>query len=163
MSFDDLLASNRDYAEGFVPRTPDGVARQRLAMVTCMDSRIDPLAIVGLLPGDMKLLRNPGGRVTEDVLTALVLATHLLGVERIMIVQHTNCAMVDNTAETLRGRVAESAGRSADDLEIVCIDDQQAALAHDTRRVHEHPLLGERVDVGGFVYNVNTGLLERLV
>ncbi|MGI8955192.1 MAG: carbonic anhydrase, partial [Nocardioidaceae bacterium] len=80
--FDDLLAANRAYASTFALQGFDGVARAGVAMVTCMDSRIDPLRMIGLSAGDAKILRNPGGRVTDQVLVALVLGINLLHVDR---------------------------------------------------------------------------------
>ena len=79
--FDDLLAANREYAEDFDMAGFDGIAHAGIAIVTCMDSRLAPLAMVGLKPGDAKIFRNPGGRVTEQALEALVLGVHLLNVE----------------------------------------------------------------------------------
>ncbi|MGA1763657.1 MAG: carbonic anhydrase, partial [Ilumatobacteraceae bacterium] len=89
--FSDVLAANGQYVGAFQDSGLTGFARQGLAIVTCMDSRIDPLAIVGMKPGDVKILRNAGARVTEDVLRTLVLATHLLGVERVLVMPHTDC------------------------------------------------------------------------
>ena len=83
--FDDLLAANRGYAESFTMQEFDGVAHAGVAMVTCMDSRIDPLRLIGLEPGDAKIFRNPGGRVTEAALEAIVLGVHLLGVNRVLV------------------------------------------------------------------------------
>ena len=91
--FDELLAANRAYGESFDLAGFDGIAKAGVAIVTCMDSRIDPLGLVGLKPGDAKIFRNPGGRVGSDALEALVLATHLLNVDRIHVVPHTRCAM----------------------------------------------------------------------
>ena len=82
-------------------------------IVTCMDSRIDPLRMLGLTPGDAKIFRNPGGRVTPQALEALVLGVHLLQVERILVIPHTRCAMASATLDELRERVGESAGQDA--------------------------------------------------
>ena len=92
----------------------DGVAHAGVAIVTCMDSRLDPLAMVGLKPGDAKIFRNPGGRVTEQALEALVLGVHLLNVKRILVIPHTRCAMTANSERDLRQQITESAGVSAD-------------------------------------------------
>ena len=91
--FADLLDANARYAESFDLAGFDGIAHAGVAVVTCMDSRIDPLGLLGLRPGDAKILRNPGGRVNEQALKALVLGVNLLGVERILVVPHTRCAM----------------------------------------------------------------------
>ena len=108
--FDDLLAANRLFAENFALSGFDGVAHAGIAVVTCMDSRIDPLGMLGLKPGDAKIFRNPGGRVTDAALEALVLGVHLLGVERILVIPHTRCAMATSTLDELRARISESAG-----------------------------------------------------
>lgn len=157
--FDDLLAANRAFADRFGLAGFDGVAHAGVAIVTCMDSRIDPLGMVGLTPGDAKILRNPGGRVTDQALEALVLATHLLNVERILVVPHTRCAVATHTEEELRARVAESAGTDVAWQRFHVIDDQIGALELDVHRVVTHPLVPEHVKVGGFLYDVDTGLL----
>jgi carbonic anhydrase len=161
--FDDLLAANKTFAARFTLGGFDGVAHRGVAVVTCMDSRIDPLRMLGLSPGDAKIFRNPGGRVTEAALEALVLATHLLGVDRILIVPHTRCAMASNTEAELRERVGASAGVDASWQSFHVIEDQTAALHEDVRRVRSHPLIPESVAVGGFLYDVDTGLIKQLV
>ncbi|MDQ6935278.1 MAG: carbonic anhydrase [Actinomycetota bacterium] len=161
--FEDLLAANQRFAETFVLSGFDGVAHAGIAVVTCMDSRIDPLRMLGLQPGDAKILRNPGGRVDEQALEALVLGVHLLGVDRILIVQHTRCAMASATQDELRARVSESAGQDASWQTFGVVEDQEAALADDVRKVLAHPLIPDPVAVGGFMYDVDTGLLAELV
>src|SRR6476469_5460103 len=103
--FDDLLAANARYRAHFHDTGMAGIAAKGLAVVTCIDSRIDPLAMLGLQAGDAKIIRNAGARVTDDALRSLVLATNLLGVTRICVVQHTECAMVGQTDEELRERL----------------------------------------------------------
>jgi carbonic anhydrase len=159
--FDDLLAANREFAETFDLGGFDGIAHAGVAIVTCMDSRIDPLNMVGLKPGDAKIFRNPGGRVTPQALEALVLGTHLLRVERILIVPHTRCAMTSSSEQELRARIGASAGVDADWQFFSVVDDQVAALEEDVQRVRTHPLIPSSVAVGGFLYDVDTGLLEQ--
>ena len=161
--FDDLLQANREFAESFDLSGFDGVAHAGVAIVTCMDSRIDPLGMLGLKPGDAKIFRNPGGRITPQALEALVLGAHLLNVERILVVPHTRCAVASNTEAELRERVAASAGRDASWQPFHVISDQSAALAEDVQKVRSHPLIPDTVQVGGFIYDVDTGLLEQLV
>ena len=161
--FEDLLAANREFADRFELAGFDGVAHAGVAIVTCMDSRIDPLGMVGLQPGDAKIFRNPGGRVTDQALEALVLATHLLNVERILVVPHSRCAVATHTEEELRARVAESAGTDVSWHRFHVVEDQIAALQLDVHRVVTHPLVPERVRVGGFLYDVDTGLLTQHV
>ncbi|MBA2952418.1 carbonic anhydrase [Nocardioides sp. MAH-18] len=163
VSFDDLLAANREFAADFSYGGFDGVARAGVAIVTCMDSRIDPLGIIGLEPGDAKIFRNPGGRVTEAALEAIVLGVHLLNVRRVLVVPHTRCAVASNSEETLRERVAASAGVDATWQRFHVIEDQVATLGLDVHRVTSHPLIPDTVEVGGFVYDVDTGLLTQHV
>jgi carbonic anhydrase len=161
--FDDLLAANREFAQDFGLAGFDGVAHAGIAVVTCMDSRIDPLGMLGLKPGDAKIFRNPGGRVTEAALEALVLGVHLLNVQRILVVPHTRCAMTANTEAELQRRVGASAGQDASWHPFHVVTDQRAALAQDVRKVRSHPLIPDDVTVGGFVYDVDTGLLEQVL
>ena len=161
--FDDLLAANAEYAAHFTGGDFDGVAHAGVAIVTCMDSRIDPLAMLGLGHGDAKIFRNPGGRVTPHALEALVLGVHLLGVDRILVVPHTRCAMASSSEAELRQRVGASAGLDASWQTFGVVDDQEAALLDDVTKVRSHPLIPSSVAVGGFVYDVDTGLLKHLV
>lgn len=160
--FADLLAANETYTENFAMNGYDGVARAGVAIVTCMDSRIDPLRMIGLQPGDAKIFRNPGGRVTDQALEALVLATHLLGVDRIVIVPHTRCTMTSASEAELQKRVGASAGQDAGWQSFPVVDDQAAALARDLERVASHPLIPDTVTTGGFLYDVDTGRLHAM-
>lgn len=161
-AFDDLLAANREFAASFDRAGFDGVAKAGVAMVTCMDSRIDPLHMIGLEPGDAKILRNPGGQVSEQVLVALVLGVNLLGVDRVLVVQHTRCAMAGDSEAQLRERVSAASGADASWMTFRVITDQRSDIADEVAKVRAHPLLGDRVVVGGFLYDVDTGLLEQI-
>jgi len=132
-------------------------------MVTCMDSRIQPLAMIGLEPGDAKILRNPGGRVTDQALVALVMGVTLLNVRRILVVQHTRCAMASSTEDELKAQITKSAGADASWMTLGAIVDQVATIRADVQRVRSHPLIGEGIHVGGFIYDVDTGLLNPVV
>jgi carbonic anhydrase len=160
--FDDLLEANRGYAATFDLAGFDGIAHAGVAIVTCMDSRLDPLNMVGLKPGDAKIFRNPGGHVNSPALEALVLGVHLLGVERILIIPHTKCAMTRHTELELREKVGESAGVDATWQAFDVIDDPIASLEDDVLRVRSHPLIPDTTLVGGFMYDVDTGLLDQL-
>ena len=157
--FDDLLSANRNFADTFDLSGFDGKAHAGVAMVTCMDSRIDPLAMLGLKHGDAKIFRNPGGRVTPQALEALVLGVHLLGVERILVIPHTKCAMTAHSEGTLRDMITESSGVDASWQSFGVVPDQVAGLREDVRKVLSHPLIPDSVKVGGFIYDVDTGLL----
>lgn len=161
-AFEDLLAANAEYAEDFDLAGFDGIAHAGVAVVTCMDSRIDPLRMLGLDHGDAKIFRNPGGRVTDAALEALVLGVHLLGVNRILVVPHTRCAMANATEAELRKRVSEASGQDASWTSWRVIEDQQEALRDDVNRVCAHPLIPDHVAVGGFMYDVDTGRLQQI-
>lgn len=160
-TFEDLLSANREFATDFAYGGFDGIAKAGVAIVTCMDSRIDPLRMIGLQAGDAKIFRNPGGRVTEAALEAIVLGVHLLNVDRVLVVPHTRCAVASNTEEVLRERVAASAGTDVTWQRFHVIEDQVATLGLDVHRVRSHPLVPDSVQVGGFVYDVDSGLLEQ--
>jgi carbonic anhydrase len=161
--FEDLLAANSDYAKHFQYSGFDGIAHAGVGVVTCMDSRIPPLELLGLKPGDAKVLRSAGARVTELTLTGLVLGVQLLGVRRIMVVPHTRCAMAAMTEDEMRAKVELAAGKPAGYLPLNVIPDQLEALRRDVAAVREHPLIGDEILVGGFMYDVDTGLLRQHV
>jgi carbonic anhydrase len=127
-----------------------------------MDSRIDPLAMLGLAAGDAKILRNAGARVTDDVLRTLVLAAYLLGVRRVMVVAHTGCRMAGGTEEDVHQAIAASGGPDTTSLSFLTTTDQEAALRTDVGRVRAWPYLRDLV-VGGFIYDLQTGALNRVV
>lgn len=158
--FDDLLAANREFAETLHEPNFTGMAEAGVLVVTCMDSRIEPLQMIGLKLGGAKILRNPGGRVTDAVLVGIVLGVDLLGVNRVMVVEHTRCAMGSSTEAEMRAKLTASTGQDSTWMTLGMIQDQRTALAEDVRRVTSHPLIPASVQVGGFIYDVDTGLLE---
>jgi carbonic anhydrase len=122
-----------------------------------MDSRINPLSVVGMKSGDAKILRNAGARVTEDVLRTLVLATYLLGVKRILIMPHTNCRMAMGEESDIHALIQKEHGVDTRSLEFRTVSDQRAALITDVNRVRSYPLLNDGVVVGGAIYDVTSG------
>lgn len=161
--FDDLLAANRQYASDFKLQGLPPRAHKELALVTCMDSRIEPLAMLGLAPGDSKILRNAGGRVTEDVLRSLILASNFLGVRRIAVMQHTDCALGGRSDESIIADLSDDRRRQAQSWEFLAMPDPDEALAGDVDRVRACRLLPAGVQVEGWRYSVATGLIERIV
>jgi carbonic anhydrase len=160
-TFADVLAANEAYAADFRLAGLDPVAAQGLAVLTCMDSRIEPLAMLGLEPGDAKILRNAGARVTDDVLRTLVLASYLLGVYRAMVVAHTRCRMANGAEEDVHAAIAEAGGPDTHSLGFLTTDDQQTTLREDVERIRSWPYLRD-LRVGGFLYDVDTGALTQL-
>ncbi|MFI6482804.1 beta-class carbonic anhydrase [Nonomuraea sp. NPDC050663] len=157
-AFDDLLAANADYARDFLDSGLPGKAARGLAVVTCMDSRIDPLGLLGLKPGDAKILRNAGARVTDDVLRTLVLAVYLLGVERVLVMPHTDCGMA-KVSDSDVYELTQSHGVDTRSLEFHTVPDQNAALLHDLTRIRTSPFLPKDMPVGGAIYDVRSGKL----
>jgi carbonic anhydrase len=159
-AFVDVLAANEVYASRFQHAALEARAAKGLAVLTCMDSRIDPLAMLGLAPGDAKILRNAGARVTDDVLRTLVLASYLLEVSRVMVVAHTGCRM-SGPEEEIHAAIRDAGGPDTRSISFLTTDDQQGALRADVQRVRSWPYLGN-VAIGGFMYALATGLLHRV-
>jgi carbonic anhydrase len=136
-----------------------GTAARGLAVLTCIDSRIDPLAMLGLRAGDAKIIRNAGARVTDDALRSLVLAVNLLGVNRVCVVQHTNCAMVESTEADIHTRIEALRSVSAAGWDFLATTDQRATMRHDMALIENCPLLPSDLPVGGFIFDVHSGAL----
>ena len=161
--FADLLTRNAGYQEGFRHGGFDGIAHAGVAMVTCMDSRIEPLEMIGLEVGDAKIIRTPGGRLTPDALVGCVLGVHLLGVRRILVVPHTRCAMASGEDDEIVARVRAETGEDLSDMTLGASPDQQARLVEDVAALREHPHVRGRALVGGFLYDVDTGTLTQVL
>jgi carbonic anhydrase len=158
--FSDIVSANETFVQSFRHSELTGTARRGLAIITCMDSRINPLAVVGMQAGDAKILRNAGARVTDDVLRTLVLASYLLGVSRVLVMPHTDCRMARDDEETIHATIEEQFGVDTRSLEFRTVSDQRAALEIDVNRIRQFPLLQRGVSVAGALYHVETGLLE---
>ncbi len=157
--FDDLLEANRRYQAEFHDSTVTGRAAKGLGVVTCIDSRIDPLAMLGLRAGDAKIIRNAGARLTDDALRSLILAANLLGVHRVCVVQHTDCAMTGQTEVQMRARIREARGVDTADWEFLASTDQLATLRADLQRIADCELLPPDLEVAGFIFDVHSGEL----
>jgi len=160
-AFADVIAANEAFAEQFQQTDLAARAAKGLGVLTCIDSRIDPLAMLGLVPGDAKILRNAGARVTDDVLRTLVLGSYLLGVERVMVVAHTNCRMADSTQEDVHDAIKAAGGPDTRSITFLTTGDQETALQTDVQRVRSWPYLGN-IAVGGFLYDLETGRLRQV-
>ncbi len=161
--FVELLDANRRYAASFSLRGTPPVAAAGFALVTCMDSRIEPLTMLGLRPGDAKIMRNAGGRVTRDVLRSLALATHFLDVHSIAVMQHTGCALADRSDEEVRASLGEAGATGVDGWSFHAMPDPDAALRADVEQVRSCGLLPGTVLVEGWRYDVDTGVVHRIV
>src|SRR3954464_9756117 len=150
-----LIDANEAYAEARAS-VADARPSRRLAVVTCMDARIDVFAALGLHLGDAHVIRNAGGRVTDDVLRSLAVSIHILGVDKLVVMQHTKCGMAGVTDEELRRRTGA-------DLGFYSIDDHAAALREDIDLLTTKPYLNTLKVIGGFVYDVESGKLDDVV
>ena len=160
-TFADVLAANERYVANFALAALEARAARGLAVLTCIDSRIEPLAMLGLRPGDAKILRNAGARATDDVLRTLVLASYLLGVDRAMVIAHTRCRMAAGSEDDVHLAVREAGGPDTRSLAFLVTDDQEATIRADVQRVQSWPYLAH-LHVGGFLYDVDTGRVAQL-
>jgi carbonic anhydrase len=157
--FEDLIEANRRYRIEFHDSGVRGTAAKGLAVLTCIDSRIDPLAMLGLRAGDAKIIRNAGARVTDDALRSLVLAANLLGVTRVCVVQHTDCAILGSSDEDIRARIGAMRGVDASGWDFLASTDQLGTLQHDIGLIRSCPLMPPDLQVGGFIFDVHSGEL----
>jgi carbonic anhydrase len=162
LAFADVLAANAEYQSALPPQALNGQAARGLAVVTCMDSRIDPLALLGMKPGDVKILRNAGARVTDDVLRTLILATYLLGVNRVLVMPHTDCKMASASESEIHQAIWTEHHVDTRSVEFRVVDDQLSALRSDVIRIRTAPLLPSDLIVGGAIYDVHSGALQPL-
>ncbi len=160
--FDDLIAANRRFAAGFAWRDVPREAARGLAVVTCMDTRIDPASIFGFTVGDAKVLRNAGGRVTPDMLRSLTLATAMLGVRFVVVMHHTRCALAHCDERSLRA-LLPAPQAAAVEWDLLGMPDPDAALAADVGAVWSCASLAPGTEVEGWRYDVDTGLVHRVV
>jgi carbonic anhydrase len=150
---DELLAANEDAAG---PGAMDARPARKLAVLTCMDVRIVVGAVLGLRLGDAHVIRNAGGRVTDDVLRSLALSSGTLGVDTLVVMQHTKCGLENVSNAELRERTGA-------DLEFLPIGDHAAALRADIERVSGTPYLSQLRTIAGFLYDVDSGRVDEVV
>jgi carbonic anhydrase len=157
---DELLANNREFARGLPQRHLDVQPSRRLAIVTCMDSRLDVFAALGLLDGEAHVLRNAGGVITDDVIRSLAVSQRRLGTRAVMLIHHTDCGMSKLTDDGFRSELEQATG-IAPAFAIESFTDVDANVRQSVLRVRRSPFLLHRDAVRGFVYDVDThGLRE---
>jgi carbonic anhydrase len=158
---DDLLANARHYAEIFDKADLALPPARRVAILTCMDARLNPYGILGLTEGDAHIIRNAGGVVTLDGLRSLAISQRLLGTTEIMIIQHTDCGMLTFRDEDFRSQIQAETGIkplwSAENF-----DDLDASVRQNIARIKADTAIPERDSVRGFVYDVKTGGLREV-
>lgn len=154
--FADLVISNIHYAATFAEGDLRPSPTQGLAVLTCMDCRIDTMSVFGLDPGAAHVVRNAGARATDDALRSLILSTNKLGVRRIAVVHHTYCG-VNTSMEDVRESVRTTSGADPSAIDFALYDDPEIALLEDLERIASCPFIPEGIPIGGFIYDVATG------
>jgi carbonic anhydrase len=157
LRIDDLLTANERFvASGGPEPSSSGRPTQQLAVVTCMDARIDVFAVLGLRVGQANVIRNAGARVTDDVLRSLALANHALGVDAVVVMQHTGCGLSGVTDEELQALTGA-------DLDFRAIQDHSAALDRDLELLQQTPYLDGIHTIAGLLYDVTSGKISEPV
>jgi carbonic anhydrase len=160
-TYGDVLAANAKYAEDFALGRLDAVPMRRLAVLTCLDTRIDPLSQLGLDVGEAAVLRNAGGRVNDDVITSLVMGRYLLEIEKLMVIAHTGCRLTVPSQEALRAAISAAGGPETSGFDFATAADPAARVRADVEQVRARTELAG-LEVGGFLYEVETGRLTQL-
>ena len=178
---DEVLAANAAYAKNFGKKTdlpvPPG---RRFAILTCMDARLDPAQYAGLAEGDAHVIRNAGGRASDDAIRSLVISYKLLGTREWFVIHHTQCGMETFTDEVMRRLLASSlrtasigdsgwqdSGQGPGSTEGSYIDwltiaDSTQSVVEDVTRIRNHPLVPGDIPIYGYIYDVKTGRLEEV-
>ena len=163
---DELIVANADYVAAFdkgdLPMPPG----RQVAIVVCMDARIDPAKALGLDEGDAHVIRNAGGRA-EDAIRSLVISQQLLGTKVVAVIHHTDCGMLTFTNDVLRGKVGESLGTKAADvagsIDFLPFQDVEQSVREDLATIRNSPLIPDTYPVRGFVYDVTDGSVSEVV
>ena len=160
-TIDRLLENNERFAQGLAERHLDVRPSKQLAIVTCMDSRLDVFAALGLGDGEAHILRNAGGVITDDVIRSLAISQRRLGTVEVMLIHHTNCGMETITDDSFRAELQEATG-VAPAFAIESFDDVEANVRQSIRRVRRSTFVPHRDRVRGFVYDVDTHRLREV-
>jgi len=158
---DELLANNRAYADGLEPQHLDVRPSRRLAIVTCMDSRLDVFAALGLGDGQAHVLRNAGGVITDDVIRSLAISQRRLGTREVMLIHHTDCGLLNLSDDAFRAELQAATG-IAPAFAIESFTDVDADVRQSILRVRRSLFLPHRDMVRGFVYDVDTHRLREV-
>ncbi len=159
-----ILSANREFAKEFGDKGKLGIIPARkIAILTCMDARIEPMRLAGLGTGDAHIVRNAGGRASDDAIRSLIISNRLVGTNEWLVIHHTGCGIENLTNE----KMAEIAGESqktsgGNHMNWLTITDRIQCIQDDVKRLREHPLTPEGVTVSGFIYDIETGLLTEI-
>ncbi|MGH3014808.1 MAG: beta-class carbonic anhydrase [Gaiellaceae bacterium] len=157
-----LLAANEVFADSFTQGHLPMPPSRRLAIVTCMDARLDPARFLGLEPGDAHVIRNAGGLVTDDAIRSLVISHWLLGTQEVAVIAHTDCGMLTFSNDDLRGRLRAEADADASQVDFRPFVDLQESVRGSLRAVRESPFLPDSLELSGWIYDVRDGRLAEV-
>lgn len=162
---DEITAANERYAKEFakagkgsLPMPPG----RRLAVITCMDARLDPEQFLGLHEGDAHVIRNAGGRASDDALRSLVISQELLGTEEVLVIHHTDCGMLTFTNDQLREKLREKYGRDPGNVNYLPFLDLKQSVQDDVETVRSYPFMRKDTKVSGYIYDVKSGKLQKV-
>ena len=155
----ELLAANERYAAGFAKGDLPMPPGRRVAILTCMDARLDPAKFLGLAEGDAHVIRNAGGRASPDALRSLIISQQLLGTREVVVIHHTDCGMLTFTNEELRGLCRERFGEEPHDLDFLPFSDLAESVREDVATIRASAFIPDEVPVSGFIYDVRSGRL----
>jgi carbonic anhydrase len=161
--YDEFLAANQHYAQGFdrgdLPMPP----ARHVAVVTCMDARLHPEKFLGLDVGDAHVIRNAGGRASEDALRSLAISERLLGTTEIVVIHHTDCGMLTFTNDQLAERIKHDLGVDVAGRDFLPFPDLEQSVRDDVATIRESSLIPKDIPVAGAIYDVHSGKLEEIV
>ncbi len=157
-AIDDLLQTNRSLAQSYVPVPPGA---PRLALVLCMDARIDPIRVLGIPPGHAHIIRNAGGRVV-DAVRSLTISQQMIGTREVAIVHHTECGMLTFTNDEVRDRIHDRFGADTTSLDFHTFTDLQESVRADLALYRRTAFLLQDVPLRGFIYDVSTGIFNEV-
>ncbi|MCC6313367.1 MAG: hypothetical protein IT337_05100 [Thermomicrobiales bacterium] len=160
--FDTIQDANAAYARGFTQGGLTPPPRRKFAVLTCMDARLDPARALGLELGDAHILRNAGGRVTDDVIRSLVISQQMLGTDAVAVVHHTECGMLTFTDEQARDRLRPILGAAIDEIDFLSFTDQDQCVRDDLAALRANPLIPDSIAMRGYLYDVHTGALREV-
>src|ERR671925_2338160 len=158
---DELLDNARSYAEGFAKGDLPIPPAKKIAVVACMDARLNPQAILGLEEGDAHVIRNAGGVVTDDAIRSLAISQRLLGTEEIILIHHTDCGMLTFSDDDFRRQVQDETGIKPE-WAAEAFDDLEGDVRQSIARIKASPFIPKKDAVRGFVYEVETGRLREV-
>ena len=158
----ELLAANDRYADGFVMGDLPSPPGRRVAILTCMDARLLPARFLGLEEGDAHVIRNAGGRASDDAVRSLIISYKLLGTREFLVIHHTDCGMVTFDNDQLREQLRRDTGADASHVDFLTFSDLDESVRQDVRTIRDSPLIPDEIPVRGYVYDVRTGRLREV-